>query len=182
MNEPDDLLQSFVSPEGERRGASQIPLIFYGNMAHVTAPRFAEQTTICTLAVAGLRMLDAVLARVKTVGLLAMSRTTHPGEAESAIRLYQERSTVRRMTLYGAWDYHVGRAVTRALGCGADGISMPGIATDEHYAYVFGVLSEVRAGAAPPATAEAHVDRLRRYTSEKSPFWRQQDLIESVYY
>jgi hypothetical protein len=120
--------------------------------------------------------------QLPTVGIMAMSRTTHVGEAEAAIKLYREETTSRGMALYGAWDYNVLRAATRALACGADGISMPGIDVNESFAYLFGVLQEVLGGAEPPTTIAAHEARLRRYTSDQSPFWKNQDRIVSTYY
>ncbi len=178
----DTVLEMFTSELGASRGVSRRPLILYGHMAQVTAQQFAHHTTVCTIAVAGLAVLGELIARLGTLGLLAMSRTTHVGEAEAAIRMFNERSATRAMTLYGAWDYNVARAASRAVGCGADRVSMPGIDANEHFAYVFGVLKEVTGGAAAPATAAAHIARLKRYTTAKSPFWEQQDLIKSTYY
>lgn len=172
-----------MSKMGAQRGSSTTPLLVYGHMAQQGASRFAEHTSLCAIAVAGLDVLGLLLDKaMPTVGILAMSRTTHVGEAEAAIVLYRQRAAQRGMALYGAWDYNIARASARALACGADGVSMPGIEANESFAYVFGVLSEVMEGAEPPTTAAAHEARLRRYTSDKSPFWHSQDLITSPYH
>jgi hypothetical protein len=170
------------SPEGERAGASPTPLLVYSHMAQHTAQRIAHDTTINCIAIAGLEALSAVIGQIPSIGLLAMSRPAHVGEAELAIQRYRQEAPQRQMALYGAWDYHVGRAATRAIACQADGIMMPGIRTDEEYAYILGVMQEVFEGAPPPTSIEAHVARLKRYTSAASPFWQQQELAHSRYY
>lgn len=183
MSEPEAVLEVFTSEQGAQRGAARTPLLVYGHMAREGAARFAKYSTLSTVAIAGLDVLRQLLTKkLPTVGILAMSRTSHVGEAEAAIKLYREETASRGMALYGAWDYNVARAATRALACGADGISMPGSDVNESFAYLFGVLQEVLGGAGPPTTLAAHEARLRRYTSDRSPFWRNQDRIVSTYY
>lgn len=182
MTEPEIVLEAFDSQLGAQRGAPSTPLIIYGHMAEVVARRFAGDTSVSTLAVAGLPALDEVLANIPTLGVIAHSRTTHVGEAEQVITTYRQKSARRGMTLYQAWDYNVARATTRALACGADGITMPGIEGNDYYRYVLGVLREVENGAAPPTTAAEHEARLRKYTTDKSPFWHNQDPLKSIYY
>lgn len=182
MPDPEIVLEAFHSQLGAQRGAPDTPLIVYGHMAEVVARRIAGDTSVSTLAVAGLPALDEVLANIPTLGVIAHSRTTHVGEAGQVITTYRQKATKRGVTLYQAWDYNVARATARALACGADGIVMPGIDANDYYRYVLGVLREVQTGAAAPTTAAQHEARLRKYTTDASPFWRNQDALKSIYY
>lgn len=180
--EPENYVVGYVSEEGKRRSLSPAPLLMYGHMARVSARRTAADTTISCMAVAGLDTLEQTIAKLPSIGLCAMSRVDHLGEAAEAIKIYRRLSAQRGLTIYGAWDYNVERAARRAITCGADGIQMPGIYTSELYAYLLGLLGEVQNGAPVPTTVEEHVARLRRYTTDKSKFWEIQDLVHSKYY
>lgn len=151
-------------------------------MSHVGAKRTANDTTVNCIAIAGMDRLRQVIDKLPSVGLCAMSRPEHVGEAEEAIKLYRATVPEHLPTFYGAWDYNVERAAQRAIGCGVDGIEMPGILTSELYAYLFGVMEDVYQGAAVPTTLEEHVARLEKYTTKKSKFWEMQDLIESKFF
>lgn len=180
--QPRDGMRRFESPHGKRAGSPPEPLIVFGHMADAIARRTANDTTLGCVAVASLPALESLLASERVVGIRAQSRTIAPGEAQEAIQVFRARGPRPGLAIYGAWDYNVERAARRAIDCAADGIEMPGILAAELYAYVFGVLNEVLAGASPPTTVEQHVSRLRRFTTAASPFWSQQDLIASPYY
>lgn len=182
LPEPETYVVGYVSEEGKRRGVSPVPLLIYGHMALVGARRTAADTTVSCVAIAGLDALEETIAKLPSIGLCAMSRVEHLGEAAEAIKRYRRLSPRRGMTIYGAWDYNVERAARRAITCGADGIQMPGIYTSELYAYLLGVLGEVQSGAPVPTTVEEHLARLKRYTTDKSKFWEIQDLVHSKYY
>jgi hypothetical protein len=179
---PETYALTFISEEGKRRGADARPLLMYGHIAHVSAKRTATDTTVNCIALAGLDQLQQAIEQVPSIGLCAMSRPEHVGEAEEAIKLYRAAIPEHRPTYYGAWDYNVERAAKRAINCGADGVEMPGILTDELYIYLFGVMNEVYQGAAIPTTVEEHIARLKKYTTEKSKFWEIQDLVVSKFY
>jgi hypothetical protein len=179
---PETYALTFISEEGKRRGADPRPLLIYGHMAQVSAKRTATDTTVNCIALSGLDMLRQAIEHVPSIGLRAMSRPEHVGEAEEGIRMYRAAIPEHRPTFYGAWDYNVERAAKRAINCGADGVEMPGILTDELYAYIFGVIDEVYQGAAIPTTVEEHIARLKKFTTEKSKFWEIQDLVVSKFY
>jgi hypothetical protein len=113
--------------------------------------------------------------------LIARSRPEFSGEAGNAIRVFQEKQRRRAASFYGAWDYNVSRAAARALECEADGIVMPGTDANELFAYLFGIINLVETGSAAPKTTQEHVERLRLFTPA-SPFWANQDVVESVYF
>ena len=97
-----------------------------------------------------------------------------PRRGRRGDRAFRRVHPARALVLYGALDPHVERAASRALELGADGLLPPGIELEELFDYSFGVLGEVASGAAPPATVEEHVARLRRW-APRLPFWRRQD-------
>lgn len=174
-------VRRFESAAGKQAGAPSEPFIVFGHMADTIAQRIAHDTTMSCVAVSSLEALLSLLKEERVVGIRAQSRPEQPGEAQEAIRLFRN-SGVPGATIYGAWDYNVDRAARRALECDADGIEMPGILTSELYEYLFGVLRDVSEGASPPTTGAEHEARLRKYTTEASPFWKQQDLIKSTFY
>jgi hypothetical protein len=116
------------------------------------------------------------------VGIVALSRPEHSGEAQQAIENFRSANRRRGAAVYAAWDYNVERAARHAISCRADGILMPGVDSNEMLAYLFGVLERVRNGASPPLSLEEHVAILRQFTSNKSPFWSNQNLVESPWH
>ncbi len=174
--------QVFVSQPGEAVGAPKTPLLIFGHESDTTARFISESTTITCISVHIVEFIKDFASENPTLGLIAQSRTEHSGEAGYAIQLFNSIAKYRAMTIYGAWDYNVERAARKAIEYGADGIEMPGIIDSELFAYLLGILHEVADGAAVPTTVEEHITRLKRYTTDKSPFWSQQDLIFSKYY
>jgi hypothetical protein len=170
----------YPSEEGKKRGIRSYPTIVFGHHADRCAQRMPRETTMSCIAVTSLDQLERTFKLVPILALRAHSRPEAPGEASEAIRLYK-RDFIG-VTFYGAWDYNVERAATRALEYEADGIEMPGIRADELYAYVFGVISEAQNHVPRPTTVEEHRKRLMKYTTQASPFWSQQDLIVSKYF
>lgn len=180
--EPKTWAQHFPSEEGAKVGASKVPFVVYGNYARETAQRIASDTTMSSVAVVGLDELERLLDAEEVVGLLAMSRVEASGEAGEAIRVYRRHARRPGPAFYGAWDYNVDRAAARAVEYGADGIAMPGILVSDEYAYMFGVMAELRKGSAAPASAAEHRARLERWTTKESPFWSREELVHSQYY
>lgn len=172
----------FISPDGKKRGFPATPLLIYGFNPDALAEMISENTTATCLTVYSLEFLQEYTSQYPSIGLIAQSREEHAGEAGTAIQIFRKHEKVRGMALYGAWEYNVERAAKRAIEYQADGIMMPSIFDKDLYNYIFGVLIEISIGAEIPQTVEEHEERLKRYTSDRSPFWRQQDKIISQYY
>lgn len=179
---PDSGTVYIRSALGAERGVTPVPMVVYGHQAESMAAHFAQYTSLSCLGVWGLDEFDEAVRKASVLGVVAMSRPRAPGEAGAVLRLYRDVAERPGMALYGAWDYNVERGAQRALEYRADGVLMPGIDGNEQLGFVLGVLDEVLAGATPLSTVDQHVARLRRYTTEKSPFWKAQDLVESPYY
>lgn len=174
--------QVFVSQPGEAIGAPKTPLLIFGHESDTTARFISESTTITCISVHIVEFIKDFASEHPTLGLIAQSRREHSGEAGYAIQLFHTVAKYRAMTIYGAWDYNVERAARKAIEYGADGIEMPGMIDSEVFAYLLGVLKEVAEEAPVPTTVEEHIARLKRYTTDKSPFWSQQNQIFSKYY
>jgi len=170
----------FRSALGLKHGAPDAPLVLYGHDALDAAAFFSQASTLSTLAVRGIDQLERALGELDVLGIFAMSRPTHPGEAGDAIRLLKARFDAaaggRRAGLYGAWTYDVDAAIAHALDCGADAVVMPDVDARELFAYVFAVLEAVETGKALPTTVAAHRDQLK-LGFPNSPFWRKQDAV-----
>jgi hypothetical protein len=117
---------------GEEYSYDDVELQFLTILLLRPHKRTANDTTIACVAVAGLEVLEQLLAKLPSIGLCVQSRTTHAGEAAEAILLYRTKAPQLGMTIYGPWDYNVERAAQRAIACVADGIEMPGIAPRGH--------------------------------------------------
>ncbi len=174
-----------VSARGREAGAPSEPLILFGHLGRPEAGQIAETiasySTLSCVQIEDLDTLERWLELREPAAILALSRMTAPGEAALAIAAFRRRHPERRAALYQAWDYNVGRAARRALECGADAAMMPGIEGNEMFALLFGVISRVAAGAAPPASVEEH-EALLRELAPSSPFWGLQDVAESRFY
>jgi hypothetical protein len=162
------------------------PAICYGHQAESFAEEIAEHSSLNTIVPEDLEGLAHLCecegfssAGLQFAALIARSRPGFSGEAGKAIRLFQEMQRKRAASFYGAWDYDVSRAAARALEYKADGIVMPGTDANELFAYLFGVMSLVEAGSDAPQTPQEHLDRLREF-APTSPFWANQDRVESV--
>jgi len=169
-------------------GASPDPLICAGQLAAV-GPVISRDSTLNTIQVDSPDKVAHVCTcpafrdvGMRFCGVLAMSRPEFPGEAYEAIRLFRANNSVPGAAIYGAWDYNVARAAERALSCRADGILMPGIEPSEMLRLLAGILSRVQSGESRPQTVQEHEELLRTFTTEKSPFWKNQHLIESPHF
>lgn len=172
----------FVSELGKKAGCSPIPFVLYGHCAESLAGQISKFSTANCVAITSLDSLNEFIRSYDFIGMLAQSRPEFVGEAGDAIKFATSSKKLRVATFYGVWDYNVERGAKRAIEYQADGISMPGIMTDELFQYIFGVLAEVSEGAEIPTSVEEHLARLKKYTTSKSPFWSQQDFIVSPYY
>lgn len=172
----------YVSMEGKKRGMSAVPLLIYGHEPDSLARLLAECTTMSCVAVYDINFIRDFPNINPSVGLIAQSRIEHNGEAGEAIKLYKQSSKTRLATMYGAWDYNIYRAAQRAIEYGADGIIMPGIMDSDLFRYIFGILTEVSNEAQIPSSIEEHREKLKKYTTDKSPFWSQENLIVSKYF
>src|SRR5689334_17616025 len=105
-------------------------------MAEKIAELFATYSTMSAISIQGLANLSGVLRHVRrALGLYATSRASFPGEAGEALALFKREHATRAALLYGALDYNVERAATRAIEYGADGVILPGIDANEMFVY-----------------------------------------------
>jgi hypothetical protein len=183
--EPCPPVQNFFAKLGTET-SSPHPAICFGHQAESFAREVSDHSSLNTMVPEDLEGLAHVCTceafaniGLHFAALIARSRPDHNGEAGEAIRVFQEKQRRRAASFYGAWDYDVARAASRAIEYGADGIVMPGTDANELYAYLFGVMKLVEEGAAVPATAQEHIDRLKEF-APSSPFWTSQDAVESA--
>lgn len=164
----------FISPLGRERQAPEHPLIIYGHDALDTAAFMAEASTLCTLAVRSLVNLEKAIANHACIGIFAMSRPEHPGEAAQALRLFSQKNPGPGLKLYGAWTHDVHAAIEKALVAGAHGVIFPDTDAQEMFAYIFACLKAIGEGQPLPASAKAMYDHLR-VAFPQSPFWNSSD-------
>ena len=160
----------FVSPLGKQHGATTRPFILYGHDALDAAAFFARATTLSTLAVTGVPSLEQALEASQPVGIFAMSRAGHPGEAAEAIKLFRRHVDARQPCLYGAWTLDVDEAAQRAVEAEADGVVMPDSDAAEMFAYLFRIFEGIDEGYPVPTEPRELVDGLKLAFPE-SPFW-----------
>lgn len=158
----------FPSRLGQEHGASPLPMVMYGHDALDTAGFFAEVSTISTVVAEDPDELEAVLAE-DVVGIFAMDRPDHAGEAARAVARLREVHG-RRLSLLGAWSQDVRAEVAAALACGADGVILPDCDAGEMFRYIFDLFRWVGEGGPVPADEAAHV-RLLRHHFASSKFW-----------
>src|ERR1039457_1676714 len=168
-----------VSKTGNTMRTNPAPLIAYGNKLAGFGKWTAENSSINILIVKDIenlrRILDAYRsAKFKFAGIWAMSPVDQPDEACKAIQMFRQKSLVRGATFYQPYALKLAEAIRPGLDCKVDGVTVRGLETNEFLRYLFGVMREVIEGGQPPATVDEHITRLKKYTTDKSPFWSQQ--------
>jgi len=171
----------YESPRGKIQNTPKEPFVFYGHASDSCASFIAALSTMNTLAVTDLNLLETCLKERMVVGLAAMSRTEFIGEAGTAITLARTIYGDSLPTFYCAWDYNTERAALRAMEYKAHGILMPGIDLNEFTNYLFNMLALIHQGYEIPTTVEQHQVALKRLAPQ-SAFWEMQDLIKSQYH
>lgn len=167
------------SKTGNSMRTNPAPLIAYGTKLAGFGKWTAENSSINIMIVKDLenlrRILDAYRsAKFKFAGIWAMSPIDQPNEACNAIQMFRQKSLVRGATFYQPNALNLDEAIRPGLECQVDGVTVRGIETNEFLRYLFGVMREVIEGSQPPATVAEHITRLKKYTTDISPFWRQQ--------
>jgi hypothetical protein len=156
-------------------------LVLFGRLAqNDLGAQIAARSTLGCVTAESPDDLDEVLKHHPLTGLIALSRPEFDGEAGIAIERFRGKQP-SRMTLYHAWDYNLEKASRYALKYCADGLTMPGIDTNELFANLFGVLELVTNGEPRPSTSEEYIARLKKF-APRSPFWSLQDKPRSEHY
>lgn len=158
-----------------KRGAPPEPLIYFGHNNDFLAKVVADDSTFNGLAVDTLAELEAALAAVPCIGLVARSLEDVPGSAGQAIMLFRRFHRSDEMAIYLPWALDVQRAAERAVEYGADGILMSGMLTGEMLATLMDALRRVKTNVPKPGTAEEYV-RILRQVAPDSPFWEMQGV------
>lgn len=164
----------FISALGQQRQAPQHPLIIFGHDALDTAAFIAEASTLCALAVRSLDSLEKAIASHSCIGIFAMSRPEHPGEAAAALQVFSQKNPGLGLKLYGAWTHDVHAAVEKALAAGAHGVIFPDCDAQEMFGYIFACLQAIGEDRPLPATTKDMLDHLR-VAFPQSPFWNTSD-------
>ena len=164
-----------ASEIGKTMKVNPAPFITYSASDGI-GKQIAEYTSLNTMAIKDIETLKDVLEKFHTVqlefsGIWAMSPADKPEEACEAIRLFSEKNLVRGATFYQPHSLNLEEAARSALLCKSDGITMRGIEANEFFGYILGVMREVIEGSQPPVTIEEHRERLKKYTTDNSPFW-----------
>ena len=172
---------TYTSSEiGRSENTNPAPLIAFGPDLKTFGVWLPAHSSINVIHISSINVLKKVLKRYREKqfelgGIWAMSPEGKPKEACRAIELFRKRSSNRAATFYQPRTINVSSACLNAIKCNSDGVVMRGMEANEFLAYLLGVLREVTEGSRPPATVEEHRLRLKRYTTEKSPFWDLQD-------
>lgn len=170
----------YISKRGLEAKADPAVLIIFGHNADNEAKMIAGLSTLSCVAVEGIDSLKSCVDSESTAGLMTRSRMEHVGEAGEAIALFQQLRP-GQVTLYGAWDYHTGRAADRAVEYKAHGLIMPAMDLNAMMRTIFTRLATKIEPDDLPLAHEDYLEHLKE-TAADSPFWEMQDLIESQFY
>lgn len=166
--------QFFSSALGKLHGSPAYPIVVYGHDALDTAAFIAEASTLCSLAVGSLELLEQAVAAESTIGIFAMSRPNRPGEAAKALARYGALNSGPAVKLYGAWTHDPQLAIAHALAAGANGLVLPDSDAQEMFRYIFAILQAIGEDKPLAATNDAMLQHLRVAFAE-SPFWTMAD-------
>jgi hypothetical protein len=169
----------FRSALNEQKGAPPEPVLLFGSAANL-GPMLAESTTFHAIGVTTLADLHEVSARVRCVGLIAMSLDAEPGGAGAAIQAFRASPSGAEFAVYMPTSLDVQAGASRAAEYAADGMLMRGTEGNELVQGILTILRRVKTGVPRPATGEQHVVLLREL-APKSPFWEMQGMAPEAF-